>query len=151
MMMSGTLFVMSYMLWWRHIPPPIVLGAYSLSTQNQKQRLLRSGIFNFFNWCHEITGWCSRLAYSEQKNHKCWGHVVLHACRGLNLGLLGEKSKSKAFFVFIFWPKWWGRIGKFTGNVRIRPPHRQDYGPRSGRRGKVSEIGYWSLIWVCDY
>ena len=43
-------------------------------------------------WCHEITGWCSRLAYSEQKNHKCWGHVVLHACRGLNLGLLGEKS-----------------------------------------------------------
>ena len=33
--------------WWRHIPPLIVLGAYSVSTQNQKQRLLRSGIFNF--------------------------------------------------------------------------------------------------------
>ena len=68
--------------------------------------------------------------------------MVLHTCGGLNLGLLGEKSKSKAFFVFIFLPKWSGLIGGFTGNVRMRPPQTQDYGPRSGQRGKVSEIGY---------
>ena len=68
--------------------------------------------------------------------------MVLLACRGLNLGLLGEKSKSKAFLVFIFQPKWSGLIGGFTGNVRMRPPKTQDYGPRSGQRGKVSEIGY---------
>ena len=67
--------------------------------------------------------------------------MVLHACRGLNLGLLGEKSKSKAFLVFIFLPKWSGLIGGFTGNVRMTPPQTQDYGPRSGQRGKVSEIG----------
>ena len=68
--------------------------------------------------------------------------MVLHACRGLHLRLFGEKSKSKAFLVFIFLPKWSGLIGGFTGNVRIRPPQAQDYGPRSGQRGKVSEIGY---------
>ena len=67
--------------------------------------------------------------------------MVLHACRGPNLRLLGRKSKSKAFFVFIFWPKWSGLMGGFTGNVRIRQPQTQDYGPRNGRRGKVSEIG----------
>ena len=52
--------IMISVQWWCHerylwchiccddvISPPIVLGAYSLSTQNQKQRLLRSGIFNF--------------------------------------------------------------------------------------------------------
>lgn len=68
--------------------------------------------------------------------------MVLHACRRFNLGLFGEKSKSKAFLVFIFSPKWSGLIGGFTGNVRMRPPQTQDYGPRSGQRGKVSEIGY---------
>ena len=67
--------------------------------------------------------------------------MVLHAFRGLNSGLLGEKSKSKAFLVFIFLPKWSGLIGGFTGNVRMRPLQTQDYGPRSGQRGKVSEIG----------
>ena len=68
--------------------------------------------------------------------------MLLHACRGLNLGLFGEKSKSKAFLVAILWPKWSGLIGGLTGNVKIRPPQTQDYGPRSGRSGTVSEIGY---------
>ena len=68
--------------------------------------------------------------------------TFLHGHRGVHLGLLGEKRKSKAFFVFIFWPKWSGPIDGFTGNVRMRPPQTQDYGPRSGQRGKVSEIGY---------
>ena len=67
--------------------------------------------------------------------------MVLHACRGLNLGLLGEKSKSKAFLVFIFWPKWSGLIGGFTVNVRISPPQTDNYGPTIVQRGKVSEIG----------
>ena len=67
--------------------------------------------------------------------------MLLHACRGLHLRLFGEKSKSKAFCVFIFWPKWSGLIGGFTGNVRISPPQTQGYGPRSVQRGKVSEIG----------
>ena len=67
--------------------------------------------------------------------------MVLQACRRLNLRLFGGKSKSKAFFVFIFWPKWSGLIGGFTGNDRIGPPETQDYAPRSGRRGEVSEIG----------
>ena len=68
--------------------------------------------------------------------------TFLHGHRGIHLRLLGEKSKSKAFFVFIFWPKWSGLIGGFKGNVRMRPPQTQDYGPKSGHRGKVSEIGY---------
>ena len=68
--------------------------------------------------------------------------MALQACRRLNLRLFGGKSKSKAFFVFIFWPKWSGLIGGFTGNVRMRPLQTQDYGPRSGQRGKLSEIGY---------
>ena len=67
--------------------------------------------------------------------------MVLHACKGLNLGLFGEKIKSKAFLVFIFLPKWSGLIGGFTANVRMRPPKTQDYGARSGQRVKVSEIG----------
>ena len=53
---------------------------------------------------------------------------------------MGEKSKSIGFFVFIFLPKWSGLIGGFTANVRMRPPRTQDYGPRSGQRGKVSEM-----------
>ena len=68
--------------------------------------------------------------------------MLLHACRGLNLRLLGEKSKSKAFFVAIFWPKWSGHIGGFMGNVRILPPQTHHYCPTCGQRGKVSEIGY---------
>ena len=48
---------------------------------------------------------------------------------------------SKAFFLFILWPKRSGLIGGFTGNDKIRRTQTHDYGPGSGRRGKVSEIG----------
>ena len=74
-------------------------------------------------WWHEITGWCSRLAYSEQKNHKCWCHVVLHACRRLNLELFGQllhcQLMTHLFFDSVFyvlrvlWSSIWGLDRRF--------------------------------------
>ena len=72
--------------------------------------------------------------------------TFLHGHRGIHLRLLGGKSKSKGLFVFILWPKRSTLIGGLNGNDEIRPPQTHDYGPSSGRRGRVSKIDEKSLI-----
>ena len=67
--------------------------------------------------------------------------TFLHGLRGIHIRLVSGKSKSKAFFVFILWPKRSALIGGFNGNGEIKPPQTHNYGPSSGRRGWVSKFG----------